>query len=196
MRNVELFIDTYLSKFTLFSDLNKVLSLYNTYNSLDSTSQYELEARTLFADFVDIANTLDTYNRWTDENWKNFLVGMVQAFGNKGLAPAVSGALSAYGIIVGEVSNNGEVVDSKVKVEDKVENEVYTTVITVNMVRVNTPPISIFFSNFKALLPKLLWLRNAVKLSTTLNEVRVEFTGSSEVLARIISQPLYMCEAT
>ena len=193
MRNVELFIDTYLSKFTLFSNLEKILSLYNTDNSLGSTSQYELEARTLFADFVDIANTLDTYNSWTDENWKNFLVGMVQAFGNKGLAPAVSGALSAYGIIVGEVSN-GEVVDSKVEVRDLEENGVYTTVITVNMVRVNTPPISIFFSNFKALLPKLLWLRNAVKLSTTLNEVRVEFTGSSEVLARIISQPLYMCE--
>ena len=152
MRDVELFLDTYLRRFELFTDVETILRGYTQSEDENEVSVEETMARSLFSDFVSLASILDTFGDWGEVEWKNFLLMMMQAYKEKGKGISVTCALAALGLTAEEV----KVIDT---MDDT--GHVSSNVI-ISIQNLATPNVSEFMRVLEGLLKRLLWLHEPV----------------------------------
>lgn len=113
MRKLELYIDSSLKEFKLFERAEELLrkglkDQGEILSSIDKTL-----ASNMFPDFCGLASILDTYQKWTDKEWSNFMIMMVMAYREKGKYSAVSCILASLGL---SISKEVEIKDTKVNV--------------------------------------------------------------------------------
>ena len=70
MRKVELFLDSYLKQFKLFTDVDELLKSYDQQIS-KADPESKVKAYNLFKEFVELASIIDSFDDWGDkESWK------------------------------------------------------------------------------------------------------------------------------
>ena len=222
MRVLELFLDSFLKQFKLFTDANKILEEYNKENpEEEEVSLDEKQATDLFNDFLGLARLLDTYQGWSEQNWTNFLMFMVQAFKEKGKALAINCVLAALGISTSEPVT---VTDTWVKLDEQGniktdENGIqyiwgtetyggvgttqtppeeegwkYVSLIYLRISTIYTPIVNKFLEELESLLPRLLWLHEVVASDAAIDEVLVKLDLLSTYEKIVYHKPIYYSE--
>lgn len=185
MRNVQLFIDSYLSQFDLYKNLSNILETYNKSPSNDlpaDKSLSEIQARVLFERFVELATIIDSFNNWGEKEWTNFLLCMTNAYVEKGRVSSISCALAALGIQLASP------VTFKNKY-DEVKNEIVSEV-KVNIAVLNTPTVDKLNDELEDCLKHLIWLHKAYSSEIEVNESYVEVELIAEY-SKVVYSKLY-----
>ena len=169
MRNLELYIDSSLKEFKLYSYAERILREGSTFED-DSLSVDESISLSLFKEFVDLASLLDSFENWEDSDWSNFLTQMMLAFREKGKADSINCALAALGI---ETYGTVQI--------ENIESPL-STKITVNIKDISTPNVDTFLERLEQVIPKLLWTHtpdlSESRVSTV--SVRIRLVSSYE----------------
>lgn len=188
MRDVQLFIDSYLSQFDLYKNLSNILETYNkspnNYQS-ENKSLEEVQSRVLFERFVELATVIDSFEGWGEKEWTNFLMCMTSAYVEKGKVSAISCALAALGIQLADI-------DKPVTFEniyDEVKGEVVSKVI-INIAVLNTPAVEKLNDELKDCLKHLVWLHKNNSSDMKVEESYVEVTLRAEY-SKVVYSHLY-----
>lgn len=172
--NLELYLDSYLKRFGLFTTANEILKRYSQPEIQQTYGVDENMARDLFAEFVDLATHLDTYENWTETQWTNFLMMMLTAYKEKGKGISVNCALAALGLTVTTpvvvdnqwVGPNDEIQPNMPSEEQLEEGEwKLTSFVNVQIDSMSTPNVDKFMDKLRDLLRRLLWLHTPVDTS-------------------------------
>ena len=169
MRNLELYIDSRLKEFKLYSYMEQILR-EGSYLEDDSLSIDESISLTLFKEFVDLASLLDSFQNWSDSDWSNFLAQMMIAFREKGKPDSINCALAALGIVT---KGTAEI--------ENLDTNPPTTKITVEIESIDTPNVETFLERLEQVIPKLLWTHELdVEGSVDIVRVNIKFISIYE----------------
>lgn len=192
-RLITLFLDSYLKQFKLFTDADKLLRDYNSdFGDTDDESLDEHQAVSLFNDFLNLAKVLDTYQSWTQENWTNFMMFMVQAFKEKGKGIAINCALAALGITTSEpvtvedIWINEETGEEQRYMPSDITGWKFVTRVNMKIKTIYTPIIGKFLEELESLLPRLLWIHGDGEMGEALIEqvlIEVKLSETYEKLS-------------
>ena len=171
--DLQLYLDSYLKKFGLFNTANEILKAYSQPEIQQTYGVDETMARDLFAEFVELAMLLDTFENWTEAQWTNFLMMMLTAYKEKGKGIAVNCALAALGLTVTNpvvvenlwVKGEGDTAQSQPELPDNPEEWVFTSFVTIQIDSMSTPNVNKFMEKLDGLLRRLLWLHTPVDTS-------------------------------
>lgn len=217
MKILELFLDSYLKRFQLFQDAQTLLRGYYENNPVEGDPDLdETVAKTLFSDFLDLAQLLDTYQNWGQEEWVNFLMMMMQAYKEKGKEISINCALAALGVVTSEpisvtdgwalLDDNGNVKRDENGIlyiwgnhdgEDPTllppEDEGWTFVSYVN-IRIDTlytPTVDKFLEELESLLPRLMWLHDTKASDASISQVLVQIDLNEKYQRTTYDNTLY-----
>ena len=186
MRDVQLFIDSYLSQFSLYKNLSNILETYNkspnNINSKDKSLE-EVQARALFERFVELATVIDSFSNWGEREWTNFLVCMTSAYTEKGRVSAISCALAALGIQLSNISN-------PVTFTNTYENGKIVSRVNINIASLNTPAVEKLDDELKDCLKHLVWLHKDNSTDIQVEESYVEINLIAEY-SKIVYSDIY-----
>lgn len=174
MRKVELFLDSYLRQFKLFTDVEELIIGYDQQISI-SEPESKIKSYNLFKDFVELASIIDGFDDWGESEWTNFLVCMQSAFIEKGRPSAISCALAALGIILD--NSNGD----PVKVEQVSQSGTVVTKVTINIQMMRTPLLEKFGEKLTECIKQLIWVHSTLDMDNfKVKESRVEVELKAE----------------
>lgn len=174
MRKVELFLDSYLKQFRLFTDVDELLKSYDQQLS-EAEPESKVKSYNLFKEFVELASIIDSFDSWGEGEWTNFLVCMQSAFVEKGRSTAISCALAALGIIL-DVSKG-----DPVKIEQAPSGGNVVTKVTVNIKMMRTPLLEKFREKLSSCIKQLIWVHSILNMDNfRVDESRVEVELKAE----------------
>lgn len=174
MRKVELFLDSYLKQFKMFTDVDELLKSYDQQIS-KADPESKVKAYNLFKEFVELASIIDSFDDWGDEEWTNFLICMQSAFIEKGRSTAISCALAALGIILD--NSKGD----PVKVEQVSSSGAVVTKVTINIQMMKTPLLEKFREKLSDCIKQLIWVHSTLNMDNfKVDESRVEVELKAE----------------
>ena len=216
MRILELFLDSYLKRFQLFTDVDTLLRGYYQENPEENDSGMdETVAKSLFEDFLNFAQLLDTYQNWGEEEWTNFLMMMMQAYKEKGKQISINCALAALGVVTSEpvtVTDGWALLDDDGNVrrdesgvlyiwgnhgEDPTElppdgeGWQYISYVNIRIDTLYTPTIDKFLEELEKLLPRLMWLHTTKASDASISQVLVQIDLNEQYEKTTYDNPLY-----
>lgn len=184
MRNVQLFIDSYLSQFDLYKNLSNILETYNKSNSNVlpvEVSLSETQSRALFKRFVELASVIDSFENWGEPEWTNFLVCMTNAYVEKGRVSAISCALAALGIQLSDIPN-------PVTFKNTYKNGKIVSEVKINIAVLNTPAIEKLNDELEDCLKHLIWLHKDYSSKIEVDESYIEVRLVAEYSKTVYSK--------